>query len=109
MKAMADASLLRANNITKSYSGVHALEGASFELRAGEVHALIGEKGAGKSTLIKIITGAVEPDSGEIKLNGERITNNSPRVCWEVSCATLICRWRWLLLSHCSSVSLAGA
>jgi rhamnose transport system ATP-binding protein len=59
---------------------VQALKSASFELRAGEVHALIGENGAGKSTLIKIITGAVEPDIGEIKLNGETITDNSPRV-----------------------------
>jgi len=73
-------SLLQANNVSKSYAGVRALRSASFELRAGEVHALIGENGAGKSTLIKIMTGAVEPDSGEIKLNGQTITHNSPRV-----------------------------
>ncbi len=79
-KVMTDSVLLRATNITKSYAGVQALLGASFELRSGEVHALIGENGAGKSTLIKIITGAVEADSGEIKLNGERIVHNSPRV-----------------------------
>ena len=73
-------ALLEATNVSKSYAGVQALRSASFELRAGEVHALIGENGAGKSTLIKIMTGAVEPDSGEIKLNGETITHNSPRV-----------------------------
>ena len=77
---MTDSALLRVTDISKSYAGVHALRGATFELRAGEVHALVGENGAGKSTLIKIITGAVEADSGEIKLNGRTITHNSPRL-----------------------------
>lgn len=77
---MSETLLLCATDITKSYAGVHALKRASFELRAGEVHALIGENGAGKSTLIKIITGAVLPDGGEIKLNGETIAHNSPRM-----------------------------
>ncbi|HJQ23092.1 MAG TPA: sugar ABC transporter ATP-binding protein [Blastocatellia bacterium] len=76
---MTEKALLRVTDITKSYAGVHALRGASFDLRAGEVHALVGENGAGKSTLIKIITGAVEADSGEIRLNGQAITHNSPR------------------------------
>src|SRR5437763_1184767 len=86
---MTDSVLLRATDITKSYAGVHALKSASFELRAGEVHALIGENGAGKSTLIKIITGAVEPDSGEIKLNGQTITHNSPRVAKQLGIAAI--------------------
>ena len=86
---MSDSTLLQAINITKSYAGVHALKNASLELRAGEVHALIGENGAGKSTLIKIITGAVEPDSGEIKLNGETITHNSPRVAKQLGIAAI--------------------
>ncbi len=76
---MSERVLLRAGNITKYYDGVHALKGASFELRAGEVHALIGENGAGKTTLIKIITGAVAADGGEIQLEGTVITENSPR------------------------------
>jgi rhamnose transport system ATP-binding protein len=77
---MAETTLLRATDIIKSYAGVHALRNASFELRAGEVHALVGENGAGKSTLIKIFTGAVTADSGEIVLDGRPITHNSPRV-----------------------------
>jgi rhamnose transport system ATP-binding protein len=77
---MPDTVLLRAAEISKSYAGVHALKSASLEVRAGEVHALIGENGAGKSTLIKIITGAVDADSGQVKLNGQTITHNSPRL-----------------------------
>src|SRR5436190_5018143 len=77
---MTDSVLLRATDITKAYAGVQALKSASFELRAGEVHALIGENGAGKSTLIRVMTGAVKPDGGELKLNGEPLTHNSPRV-----------------------------
>ena len=86
---MTDSALLQAINITKSYAGVHALKSASFELRAGEVHALIGENGAGKSTLIKIITGAVELDGGEIRLNGEIVTHNSPRVAKQLGIAAI--------------------
>ena len=86
---MTNAALLRATNIDKSYAGVHALKGASFELRGGEVHALIGENGAGKSTLIKIITGAVAADDGEIQLNGNTITNNSPRQAKQLGIAAI--------------------
>jgi len=86
---MSNNTLLRAINIDKSYAGVHALNQASFELRAEEVHALIGENGAGKSTLIKIITGAVLPDSGTIQLNGTTIAQNSPRVAKQLGIAAM--------------------
>ena len=74
---MAD-EVLRAQNVHKSYDGVHALRGAHFALSGGEVHALLGENGAGKSTLGKVIAGIVRPDQGEIFLNGERATINGP-------------------------------
>src|SRR6185312_14395442 len=86
---MTDNVLLRVTDITKAYAGVRALRSASFELRAGEVHALIGENGAGKSTLIKIITGAVEADSGTLELNGQTITNNSPRAAKQLGIAAI--------------------
>jgi len=75
---MNETPLLSAVNITKTFAAVCALKDASFDLRAGEVHALVGENGAGKSTLIRIIAGAVLQDSGEIFLDGEPVRENSP-------------------------------
>jgi rhamnose transport system ATP-binding protein len=72
--------VLRADDISKSYAGVHALRSVSFELLQGEVHALIGENGAGKSTLIKVVTGAVTPDSGTLTIAGHAVPHNSPAV-----------------------------
>jgi rhamnose transport system ATP-binding protein len=72
-------SLCKATSIKKSFGGVVALRGVSFELVAGEVHALIGENGAGKSTLIKITTGAHQPDDGTLALGGEIVTHNDPQ------------------------------
>jgi rhamnose transport system ATP-binding protein len=86
---MTDSPLLRTTNLCKSYAGVHALRGASFELRAGEVHALVGENGAGKSTLIRIITGAVEADTGVIEIDGKPITHNSPRLAKSLGIAAI--------------------
>ena len=68
--------LVRAENINKAFSGVSALVNVSFELRPGEVHALLGENGAGKSTLMKIVSGVYTRDSGDIYINGEKITGH---------------------------------
>ena len=58
--------LVRMENIVKEFPGVKALKGVNFDVRAGEVHALVGENGAGKSMLIKILMGAYPATSGKI-------------------------------------------
>jgi D-xylose transport system ATP-binding protein len=63
--------LLEMSYITKSFSGVRALDGVSFDLHAGEIHALVGENGAGKSTLMKVLGGVYAQYGGEIRIDGE--------------------------------------
>ena len=67
-----------AKGLVKRYGQVTALDGADFELRAGEILAVIGDNGAGKSSLIKALSGATIPDEGEIYLDGHRIHFKSP-------------------------------
>jgi ABC-type sugar transport system ATPase subunit len=64
------APILRASAMQKRYGGVHALRGAHLDVYPGEVHALVGENGSGKSTLLKILSGQLQPDDGEIVLDG---------------------------------------
>ena len=71
--------LLRMENITKVFPGVVANDGVSFDLQAGEVHALVGENGAGKTTLMKILYGLYSPDEGGILINDELTSINGPR------------------------------
>ena len=70
---------LTLKGIRKSFAGVHALKGVDFDLKSGEIHALVGENGAGKSTLIKIAGGVFPPDSGSIFLDGEPVRFSDPR------------------------------
>src|SRR5207249_7930570 len=71
--------ILEARGLVKKYGQVVALNGADFELYPGEILAIIGDNGAGKSTLIKALSGALQPDEGEIELNGEPVHFRSPR------------------------------
>lgn len=69
---------LQMRGIVKRFPGVLASDHVDFDVKAGEIHALLGENGAGKSTLMKILYGLYQPDEGEIILNGRPITINSP-------------------------------
>ncbi|MDT7611302.1 MAG: simple sugar transport system ATP-binding protein [Pseudonocardiales bacterium] len=71
-------TLLQATGLVKQYGHVRALNGADFDVDAGEVVALIGDNGAGKSTLVRMLSGSEVPDSGEIRLNGERVRLDTP-------------------------------
>ena len=70
-------TILKMQGIQKYFSGVHALNGVNFELRAGEVHALMGENGAGKSTLIKVLCGIHKRDGGSVELFGQEVSFNN--------------------------------
>jgi ribose transport system ATP-binding protein len=75
---MADI-LVSMEGIEKSFPGVHALNQCRFQLRAGEVHALLGENGAGKSTMMKVLAGIYAPDAGRILYKGTEVTIAGPR------------------------------
>ncbi len=70
--------ILEATEITKTFPGVRALDRVSFDLRRGEVHALVGENGAGKSTLMHVLGGVYRPDSGRILLDGREVSFPDP-------------------------------
>jgi fructose transport system ATP-binding protein len=74
----AGAVVLEARELVKRYGHVTALDGADFDLRNGEILAVIGDNGAGKSSLIKALAGALVPDSGEILLDGRRVHFGNP-------------------------------
>ena len=81
---MSEMKLLELHHITKRYPGVVALDNVSISFNEGEVHALVGENGAGKSTFIKTISGAVTPDEGEIVFDGETYAHLTPQKALEL-------------------------
>lgn len=71
-------ALLQIVGVSKSFGGTQALRNASVTLETGQIHAIVGENGAGKSTLIKIIMGILQPDKGQIVLDGQQVTIGTP-------------------------------
>ena len=76
--------VLKTEGLTKRYGGVHALEGANFELRQGEHVAIMGDNGAGKSTFVRQITGVEQPTSGKIIFDGKEVSFKGPLDAREV-------------------------
>ncbi len=85
--ATADEIIVHLENVTKEYRGVPAVKDVTFELRKGEIHALLGENGAGKSTLTKIIAGVVEKTSGTMIHHGKEVSYGSPNAALDAGIA----------------------
>lgn len=77
---MTSASVIyEAKGLQKHYAGVIALSQGDFQLREGELHVIVGDNGAGKSTMLKCLAGAVQPDGGQIFVDGDRVTIRGPK------------------------------
>ena len=109
--------ILTARKLVKRYGRVTALDHADFDLMPGEILAVIGDNGAGKSSMIKAISGAVTPDEGEIRLDGKPIQFTSPMQAralsarWARLCS--LCRWwamsfGWLTRSSVQQVTVTS-
>jgi len=81
--------IVELNHISKEFPGVKALDDVLFNLKQGEVHALLGENGAGKSTLMKILCGIYERDSGNFKVDGNEIGTLTPKIAQELGIAII--------------------
>ena len=81
--------ILELKGITKIFPGVKALDNVHFQLKQGEIHALMGENGAGKSTFIKVITGVHQAEEGEIFINGEKVEIKNPKDAQKLSIAAI--------------------
>ncbi|WP_196260697.1 ATP-binding cassette domain-containing protein [Pelagibacterium limicola] len=86
---MSENYVLTAKGLVKRFGRVVALDHADFELKPGEILAVIGDNGAGKSTLIKAISGAIAPDDGEIHLDGQRVQFSSPMAARQAGIETV--------------------
>jgi ribose transport system ATP-binding protein len=82
-------NLLDMHGIVKVFPGVRALDGVDLDVRAGEVHCLLGQNGAGKSTLIKVLAGAHQPDEGQVQWQGEHVSLDTPMAAIRLGIATI--------------------
>src|SRR3954452_20723429 len=83
------AKVLDVRGLVKEYPGVKALQGVDFDVNEGEVHCLLGQNGAGNSTLIKCVSGAVEPTEGEILVGDEALPEGDPAATLRRGVATI--------------------
>lgn len=97
-----EAPVLEARGLVKRYGRVTALDQADFELYGGEILAVIGDNGAGKSSLIKALSGAVQPDEGEIRLDGRPVHFPNPMAAREAGIETV---YQTLALSPALSIA----
>ena len=70
--------LLQVKKVNKRFPGVQALQDVDFDLKKGEIHAIVGHNGAGKSTFVKVITGVYQPEEGNIYLEGKPVQFQTP-------------------------------
>ena len=78
MDPFADVPVLSLRHAAKSFGAVRAVVDGTVDLYGGEAHALLGENGAGKSTMVKMLAGVHQPDAGQIEINGQPVSLNSP-------------------------------
>ncbi len=83
------SSLLTATGVVKNYGGIRALRGVDFSIDRGEVRGLVGENGAGKSTLVKVFAGAVNPDAGDVQMDGKPLTLADPQASLAAGISTV--------------------
>lgn len=102
MSELNEETILRMEDITKTYPGVTALDNVNFTLRKGEIHCLVGENGAGKSTLIKVLTGVDKPDTGRMILHGKEIHTRSPQHAQELGISTV-----YQEINLCTNITVA--
>ena len=87
--------VIQAKGLVKRYGQVTALDGSDFELRAGEILAVIGDNGAGKSSLIKCLSGATVPDEGEIYVDGKQVHFRTPIDARHAASSAATRTWPW--------------
>ena len=87
--------LLEMSGITKSFPGVKALQNVQFQLKAGEIHALLGENGAGKSTLIKVLGGIYIAEEGEIRIDGKPVVIDGVNAARDNGISISTRNWCW--------------